>query len=50
MTESWFEMKDLKKRKLDKSVWVPLRSEKSIRNNIEYSKIRYTEEFLDMVH
>lgn len=46
MTESWFEMKDLKKRKLDKSVWIPLRSEKSIRNKVEYGKIGYTEEFI----
>ena len=46
MTESWFEMKDLKKRKLDKSVWIPLRSEKSIRNNIEHGKIGYTDEFI----
>jgi hypothetical protein len=42
----WFEMQDLRKRKLDKSVWVPLRAEKSIRNDIENGKVGYTEEFI----
>lgn len=46
MTESWFEMHDLRKRKLDKSVWVPLRSEKSIRNDVEYGKVGYIQEFI----
>ena len=44
--QSWFEMQDLKKRKLDKSVWVPLRSEKSIKNNVDYGKIGFQEEFI----
>lgn len=46
MNQSWFEMQDLRKRKLDKSVWVPLRAEKSIRKDIYYGKIGYTEEFI----
>lgn len=44
--QNWFEMQDLKKRKLDKSVWVPLRAEKSIRNDIDFGKIEYKEEFI----
>jgi hypothetical protein len=46
MNQSWFEMQDLRKRKLDKSVWIPLRAEKSVRNNIEFGEIGYTEEFI----
>lgn len=39
-------MQDLKKRKLDKSVWVPLRAEKSIRNTTDFGKVGYKEEFI----
>lgn len=46
MNQSWFEMQDLRKRKLDNSVWVPLRAEKSIRNDIGIGKIGYQEEFI----
>ncbi len=46
MTQKWFEMQDLRKKKLDKSVWIPLRSQKSIRNQIQYGKVGYLEEFL----
>jgi len=46
MNQSWFEMQDLRKRKLDNSVWVPLRSEKSIRNDVGFGKIGYQEEFI----
>lgn len=46
MNQSWFEMQDIRKRKLDKSVWVPLRSQKSIRNNIEYGYLDYQEEYI----
>lgn len=46
MTEAWFEMHDLRKKKLDKSVWIPLRSQKSIRNQIRQGKLGYQEEFL----
>ena len=46
MNQSWFEMQDLKKRKLNNSVWVPLRSQKSIQNNINYGLIDYQEEYL----
>lgn len=46
MNQSWFEMQDLRKRKLDNSVWVPLRAEKSIRNDVGYGKIGYQEEFI----
>ena len=46
MDQSWFEMRDLRKRKLDKSVWVPLRAEKEIRNSVQFGFIDYTEEFI----
>lgn len=46
MDQSWFEMRDLRKRKLDKSVWVPLRAEKEIRNSVRFGFIDYTEEFI----
>jgi len=46
MNQSWFEMQDLRKRKLDNSVWVSLRAEKSIRNDIGFGKIGYQEEFI----
>lgn len=45
MNQSWFEMQDLRKRKLDNSVWVPLRAEKSIRKNSDFGKVGYQEEF-----
>lgn len=46
MNQAWFEMQDLKKRKLDNSVWIPLRSEKSIRNDLSIGKIGAQEEFV----
>lgn len=46
MNQTWFEMEDLKKRKLDNSVWVPLRAQKSIRNNVDFGKEGYQEEFI----
>src|SRR5690606_379337 len=45
MNQLWFEMNDLRKRKLDNSVWVPLRAKKSIRNDIAYGKNGYQDEF-----
>lgn len=45
MNQSWFEMQDLKKRKFDNSVWVPLRTQKSIRNNVDFGELGYQEEF-----
>ena len=46
MNQSWFEMQDLRKRKLDNSVWIPLRAEKPIRNDIGFGKLGYQEEFI----
>jgi hypothetical protein len=46
MNQSWFEMQDLRKRKLDNSVWVPLRSQKSIDNCIDYGYLDYQEEYI----
>ena len=42
MDQSWFEMHDLRKRKLDNSVWVPLRAEKEIRNSVRFGFIDYS--------
>jgi hypothetical protein len=46
MSQSWFEMKDLRKRKLDNSVWIPLRANRSIRNSIKYGFVDYSEEYV----
>lgn len=46
MDQSWFEMQDLRKRKLDNSVWVPLRAEKEKRNSIRFGFVDYSEEFI----
>lgn len=46
MDQSWFEMRNLRKCKLDKSVWVTLRAEKEIRNSVQFGFIDYTEEFI----
>ena len=46
MNQLWFEMQDLRKRKLDNSVWIPLRASKSIRNDIAIGQIGYQEEFI----
>jgi hypothetical protein len=46
MSQSWFEMQDLRKRKLDSSVWIPLRAEKEIRNTIKFGLVGYSEEFI----
>ncbi|NOU19714.1 MAG: hypothetical protein HOO91_19325 [Bacteroidales bacterium] len=39
-------MQDLRKRKLDNSVWIPLRAEKEIRNSVSFGKVDYCEEFI----
>ncbi len=44
--QQWFEMTNLRKRKLDKTVWISLRSEKSIKGSIQYGYEGYNEEFL----
>lgn len=46
MDQSWFEMQDLRKRKLDNSVWVPLRTNNAIRNTIKYGFVDYSEEYV----
>ncbi|MDR3058208.1 MAG: hypothetical protein LBU84_08720, partial [Prevotella sp.] len=46
MDQSWFEMQDLRKRKLDNSVWVPLRANNAIRNTIRYGFVDYIEEYV----
>ncbi len=45
MDRSFFEMQDLRKRKLDKSVWVPLRGEKSVESVSEIGTVGYSHEF-----
>ena len=46
MNQAWFEMQDLRKRRFDNSVWVPLRAEKSIRNGISFGKVGSKDEFI----
>lgn len=46
MDQSWFEMQDLRKRKLDNSVWVPLRANNAIRNSTKYGFVDYREEYV----
>lgn len=46
MNQSWFEMQDLRRRKLDNSVWIPLRAVKSIKNDVGYGKVGHQEEFI----
>lgn len=46
INQAWFEMQDLRKRVLDSSVWIPLRSEKTIRNTIEFGHLGYYEDFI----
>ncbi len=46
MNQFWFEMHDLKRRKLNSSVWIPLRSAKEIRNTVRFGYVGYQEEFL----
>lgn len=46
LDQSWFEILDLRQRKLDLSVWIPLRSEKSIENSEKRNFGGYEEEFL----
>lgn len=46
LSQSWFEMQDLRKCKLDLSVWIPLRSEKSIESAFKQNFAGYKEEFL----
>ena len=46
MKQEWFDMQDLWKRKLNKSVWVPLRASKTIRTEIEFGKVGFTDEFV----
>lgn len=46
MDQSWFEMQDLRKRKLDNSVWVPLRANNAIRNTTRYGFVDYSEEYI----
>lgn len=45
INQSWFEMLDLRNKNLDNSVWIPLRSEKNIRNNIESGFYGHQEHF-----
>ena len=48
MEQDWFEMKDVRKRKLDNAVWVPLRANYRARASGQWGHIGYTEEFLGL--
>lgn len=45
MNQSWFEMKEVRQRSLQTSVWIPLRSENYIQEIGEFGHIGYQEEF-----
>lgn len=46
INKDWFEMKDLRRRMLNTSSWVPLRMEKQICNSIQYGYAGFSEEFI----
>ena len=45
MDQSWFEMRDVRNRKLDNGVWIPLRAVNTIDHQGRYGYIGYREEF-----
>ena len=45
MNQDWFEMPDVKRRKLDDSVWVPLRSTQEVERGGEYGHAGFNSEF-----
>jgi hypothetical protein len=45
MNQDWFEMKDIRQRRLTKSVWVPLRAINTIKRNGSYGYLGFEEEF-----
>ncbi|PTT76085.1 MULTISPECIES: hypothetical protein [unclassified Chryseobacterium] len=45
INKDWFEMQDLRKRKLNTSSWVPLRTEKQVRNSTQSGYADFFEEF-----
>lgn len=46
LNKDWFEMQDLRKRKLNTSSWVQLRAEKQIRNSNQSGYADFLEEFI----
>lgn len=46
INKDWFEMQDLRRRKLNTSSWVPLRVDKEIRNSIQFGYADFSEEFI----
>ena len=45
MQENWFEMRDIRRRKLDNAVWIPLRAAHRIQAVGKYGFLGYREEF-----
>jgi len=45
MNQKWFEMNEVRKRRLEDSVWVPLRAIEKKTNNITYGREGFLEEF-----
>ncbi|NSZ66424.1 hypothetical protein G6L16_026000 (plasmid) [Agrobacterium tumefaciens] len=48
MDKTWFEMKDVRKRRLSEAVWVPLRASNPIQRQGSYGHIGYKEEFFGL--
>lgn len=45
MNQDWFEMRDIRRRKLKNSVWIPLRATQELRKNGRYGYLGYKKEF-----
>lgn len=45
MDQQWFEMTDVRKRRLDSSVWIPLRSSQQLSKTGEIAELNYRSEF-----
>ncbi|MBU0507935.1 hypothetical protein KKH27_03735, partial [bacterium] len=45
MNQDWFEMGDIRRRKLKSSVWIPLRAVQNIQKNGYYGYLGYKKEF-----
>jgi hypothetical protein len=45
MDQEWFEMADIRRRKLCNSVWIPLRMDRTRTNDVEHGSIGFREEY-----
>jgi hypothetical protein len=45
MNQEWFEMQEVRRRKFDSAVWIPLRAAQTLHVEGERGKVGFTEEF-----